>query len=113
MYVLTGLVGLGMIASSIGKIVQPPQLVENFTAFHLAPYMTAIGVIEFVTAVLFLVPKTSSVGTLLVTGYFGGAVVAHLVQGHPGEMVPALVLGALAWASNYLRNPRMFESFSR
>lgn len=110
---LTGLVGLGMIASAGGKLAMAPPLVENFEKMHLAPYLRPIGVLELVVAVLFLVPKTSSLGTLLVTGYFGGAVVAHLAGASPGEIVPPLVLGAMAWGSGALRNPGMFESFRR
>jgi hypothetical protein len=110
---LTGLVGLGMIASAGGKLAMAPPLVANFEKMHLTPYLRPIGVLELVIAVLFLVPKTSSLGTLLVTGYFGGAVVAHLAGGAPGEMVPPLLLGALAWGSAALRNPGTFESFRR
>ncbi len=109
--VLLALVGLGMIASGVGKLVQPPPIVENFTAFRLLPYVTAIGILELVIAVLFLVPKTSSLGALLATGYFGGAVVAELSTGEVGRVVPALVLGSLVWVVNALRNPNMFESF--
>jgi hypothetical protein len=110
---LTGLVGLGMIGSAGSKLAMAPPLVENFEKMHLSEYLRPIGVLELVVAVLFLVPKTSSLGTLLVTGYFGGAVVAHLAGGAPGEIVPPLVLGALAWASGALRNPGTFESFGR
>jgi hypothetical protein len=110
---LTGLVGLGMIASAGGKLALAPPLVENFEKMHLSGYLRPIGVLELVIAVLFLVPKTSSLGTLLVTGYFGGAVVAHLAGAAPAEIVPPLVIGAMAWASGALRNPGTFESFRR
>jgi hypothetical protein len=113
MYVTTGLVGLGMLASAAGKLSGAAPIVENFSKMHLTPYLPLIALIEIVAAVTFLVRKTSSLGTLLVTGYFGGAVVGHLASQTAGEVVPALVLGALAWVSNLLRNPNMFESFRR
>jgi hypothetical protein len=110
---LTGLVGVGMIGSAAGKLSGAQPLVENFEKMHLSAYLQPIGILELVVAVLFLVPKTSSLGTLLVTGYFGGAVVAHLAGASPGEIVAPLVIGAMAWASGALRNPGTFESFRR
>lgn len=113
MYATTGLVGLGLLGSAGAKLSGAQQIVENFEKFHLTPFRTGIGVLEAVVALLFLIPRTSSLGTLLVTGFFGGAIVAHLAANAPGEMVAPLVLGALAWASNFLRNPNMFESLSK
>lgn len=109
----TGLVGLGLTASAIAKLSGAAPIVDNFQKFHLAPYRVTIGVLELLCAILFLIPKTSSLGILLVTGYFGGAIVAHLTTGTPSEAAPAIVLGAIAWLSAYLRNPHLFESFSR
>lgn len=111
--VLTGLVGFGMVASGILKFVRPPPLVENFERYHLLDKLPLIAVIELVCAALFLIPKTSSLGVLLVTGYFGGAVVAHLVANDPVGLVPVAVLGLSAWAVAWLRYPELFASFRR
>lgn len=108
MYVTTGLVGLALVASAGGKLAGVQPVVENFAKFQLADDRVAIGVIELLVAAFFLIPKTSSVGTLLTTGYFGGAIVAHLVSNTLLELVPVFVLGLLAWASGYLRNPKLF-----
>lgn len=110
---LTGLVGFGMVASGILKFVGPPPLVENFQRYHLLDKLPLIAVIELVCAALFLIPKTSSLGVLLVTGYFGGAVVAHLVANDPVGLVPVAVMGLSAWAVAALRNPELFASFRR
>ena len=112
-WVLTGLVGLGLVASALGKLTGGKQVTEGFEHFRLTPYIVTIGVIELICAVLFLVPKTSSIGTLLVTGYFGGAIVTHLSAGEPIQIAPAIVLGLLAWVANYLKNPNMFESLKK
>ncbi|MFK8003268.1 MAG: DoxX family protein [Polyangiales bacterium] len=112
-HILTALVGLAMCASAGAKIAGVEAIVANLTSYGLADYVVLIGVIELVSAVLFVVPKTSSVGAFLVTGYFGGAIVAHLTIGDVAGIAPAVVLGLLAWGANYLRNRQMFESFSR
>ncbi|MEM7607527.1 MAG: DoxX family protein [Myxococcota bacterium] len=112
-HVLTGLVTLALLASAGGKLSGAEAVVENLSASHLADFIMPIGVLELVVALLFAIPKTSSLGTLLVTGYFGGAIVAHLAAQDPAGIAPAVVLGALAWVANYLRNPSMFESLKR
>ncbi len=112
-WVLTGLVGLGLAASAAGKFSGAAPVVENFSKMHLAEYLQTIAIIELVCAVLFVIPKTQSIGVLLVTGYFGGAIVAHLASATPTEIVPAIVLGAIAWTANFLKNPNMFESFTK
>lgn len=111
--ILAGLVTLAMLASGMAKLSGVEQVTESFQRSHIEAFIQPIGVLEIIIAILFAIPKTSSLGTLLVTGYFGGAVVSHLAANQPGEMVPALVIGALAWVANYFRNRSMFESLTR
>ena len=110
-WILRGLVGLGLLASASMKLSGAAQIVENFEKMHLTPYLTIIALIEMTSAILLLIPRTSSLGTLLVTGYLGGALVAHLTSATPGDIAPAIILGLLAWSGNFLRNPTMFQSF--
>lgn len=107
-YGMTGLVAFAMFSSAMAKFAGVPQIVDNLERSHLGSFVNAIAVIEFMCATLFVIPRTSSLGTLLVTGFFGGAVVAHLAANDVPGVVPALLLGALAWGANYLRNRQMF-----
>lgn len=111
-HILPGLVGLAMTASAGAKIAGVEAVVTNLTSYGLADYVLPIGIIELACAILFVVPKTSSLGAYLVTGYFGGAILAHLTVGDVAGIAPAVVLGLLAWGANYLRNRKMFESLS-
>lgn len=110
--VLVGLVSFGLLASGAAKLAGAAPIVANFEKFHLSPFRVPIGVIEIVSVLLFAVPKTSSLGTLLLTGYFGGAIVAHLAGNDAGGMAPVLVLGLMTWGANYLRNRKMFQSLT-
>jgi hypothetical protein len=107
------MVELPLVGSAAAKLVGVPQVIENFEKFHLGPWRVAIGVLEVVVAALFLVPRTRSLGTLLVTGYFGGAIVANLIAETPAQAGLPVVLGGLAWAANALRTPSMFESLTK
>lgn len=69
--------------------------------------MRAIGVVEIAVAVLFLIPKTSFVGAILVTAYLGGATATHVRVGE-AFFVPVLI-GVLVWIAMGLRRPEVFR----
>ncbi len=73
---------------------------------HLAP---TLGAIMLVCAVLYAIPKTASLGAILVTGFLGGAICTHLRLGEiasPPQLV-SLMLGAMTWGGLYLRDARI------
>jgi len=51
--------------------------------------------------VLYLIPKTSIFGAILLTGYVGGTIITHLRLGEP--VYTHIALGVLAWLGLYLR----------
>ncbi|RIA10016.1 DoxX-like protein [Flavobacteriaceae bacterium MAR_2010_72] len=56
-----------------------PDSVYIFTKVGLEPYgRIGIGVLELVSGILLLVPKTAWAGALLTLGIIGGAIVMHL-----------------------------------
>jgi hypothetical protein len=68
-----------------------------------------LGIIELVCVVLYVVPPTSVLGAILLTGYLGGAVASNLRIGAPlfsNALFPAYV-GVLLWAGLYLRSNRL------
>jgi len=70
-----------------------------------------IGMGELIAAILFLIPRTSSLGVLLLSAHLGGAIVTHMSN---AEMfIPQIVMLLLVWVANYLRNPEMLASFTK
>ena len=68
-----------------------------------------IGVIELVCTALYVIPATSILGAVLLTGYLGGAVAAHMRVGNPifeAYIFPTLV-GALLWGGLLLIDFRL------
>lgn len=64
---------------------------------------------ELVSAVLFLIPRTTSLGVLLLSAYLGGAIVTHMQNGEP-YFGPAVLL-LLVWVAGYFRHPELLQSF--
>src|SRR5579872_6324587 len=88
--VLSALPVLGLIASSSMKLMHNPNMVPMFVGKfgYQESALTAIGLVELACAVLYLVPATSVLGAILVTGYLGGAVATHVRVGDPGFVTP-------------------------
>jgi uncharacterized membrane protein YphA (DoxX/SURF4 family) len=104
--VLTVLPLLALVPSALMKLTHQPAAVEGFAkAGYPASALTAIGVVEVICTVLFLVPRTATLGGLLLVAYLGGAVDSHVRAGEP-FVVPVLV-GVMVWAALYLRDPRV------
>jgi hypothetical protein len=104
--VLSAVPVLMLLVSAGMKFAKPPPVLDGFA--HLgypAATITGLGVLEVVCTVAYLVPATSVLGAILVTGYLGGAVASTFRAGDAYAW--PLILGILAWAGLYLREPRL------
>ena len=68
-----------------------------------------IGIIEAVCLVLYLIPRTSVLGMVLMTGYLGGAVATHVRLENPlfSHVLFSVYIALLMWGSLYLCEPRL------
>lgn len=106
-YVISAVPVFLMLTSAIAKFVKPAPVVQGFTQFGFpASYITPIGVLELTCLVLYLIPRTSVLGAILVTGYLGGATATNLRVGDPAFVAP-IIFGILAWAGLFLREDRL------
>ena len=69
----------------------------------------AIGLIEAVCLLVLLIPRTSILGAVLLTGYLGGAVATHLRIGNPlaSNILFPVYIGILVWAGMALIDARI------
>jgi hypothetical protein len=70
---------------------------------------TTIGAIEALCLALYLVPRTAALGAILLTGYFGGAILTHLRVGDPlaTHTLFPIYVAALVWGGLFLRDARV------
>jgi hypothetical protein len=83
---------------------------EALAKYGLDEQVRLIGVGAVLTGLLLLIPRTSSLGTLLTSSFWGGAICIHMAHGEP--YVFQAVLLVLSWGGAYLRNPATLSSFS-
>lgn len=107
-WVLSGLLAALLIGpSAMGKFVQWEGKAEAFEKMGFTEaLMFKIGVLEVLLAILFLIPRTSFLGAILLTGYLGGATLTHL---RAGELfIFPVIIGVLVWIACGLRRPGVF-----
>lgn len=89
-------------------LTKNPQAIEGMVKLGWpASAAPTILTLEIVCLVLYLIPATSVLGAVLMTGYLGGAVATHLRAGESPAM--AVVVGVLVWGGIYLRERRLWQ----
>src|SRR5258708_33708733 len=108
-WVLHGLVGGIMLLAASAKVLGffPPEQVEKL---GLSVPIQVIGAGELVSAILLLIPRTASLGVLLTSGFWVGAIWLHLSKGELFALQSAFLL--VTWVGAYLRVPGTFASFA-
>jgi hypothetical protein len=108
--VLTGVAVLFLVFDAIVKLLALPQAIEGTAQLgYPASVVQAIGVIELVCLVAYLVPRTAIIGAVLWTGYLGGAIASHVRLGNPlfTHTLFPIYIAALLWAGLWLRDRRV------
>ena len=105
-WALSGIPILMLGASATLKFMGGAGLAEGFGHLGIpAAQAFPLGVVEILCAILYLVPGTSVLGAILLTGYLGGATFAHVRVGDPFFIQP--LLGVFLWGGLYLRDARI------
>ena len=103
---LAALITLALLGSGISKLAHIPKIVAGLTHAGLPDAaILPIGILELSCLALYLIPRTSILGTFLLTGYLGGAIVTHIIARE--SLAPPLLIGIWMFASAYLRRPEL------
>lgn len=88
-------------------VTDPAQL-EMMKSMGMTPNLVHIlGVVEIVSTILFLIPRTSTIGFVLLVGYTGGILATLLTHGQDATII--YVVFALLTVSAYFRNPELLS----
>ena len=92
------------------KLMRIDPVLESFTQLgYDTSIAIGIGVLELSCLAVYLVPRTSFLGAVLLTGYLGGAVATHVRTGDPlwTHVLFPVYVGTLLWASLWARDGRL------
>lgn len=107
--VLAGLVSAFLLLDGAMKLFKPAVVVKaTLELGYPESSIVGIGLTLLVSTLLYLVPRTSLLGAVLLTGYLGGAVATHVRAGGPAfNIVLPIIFGVAIWASLWLRSERL------
>lgn len=107
--VLSLLPALMLIMSGVMKIQKSPEVLKGFGELgYPVDILVGLGAVEIACVVVYLIPQTSVLGAILITGYLGGAVSAHVRHGDPwGQCLAPAVFGVIVWLGLVLRDERV------
>jgi len=104
--VISVLVSLVFVASSFMKLKGGTDVAQGMAHLGLPDSLIVpLAILEVSCVVIHLIPATSVLGAILLTGYIGGAICTHLRVGDPFFLQVAL--GILVWLGLYLREKRL------
>lgn len=104
--ILHGVIGALMaLVGVMLAVVRSPEVVASFRELgYPQSALLPVGLAELLGAVLYLIPRTSALGAILLTAYLGAAVAAHIQKQDSMFGAPILVC-VLLWAALVLRDP--------
>ena len=107
-WVLTILPCLLFIMSSAMKFQGGPDVVKGMAHLGIpTSMMKPLAVLEITCVIIYLIPATSVLGAVLLTGYIGGAMCAHWRAGDAFYI--HIILGLVVWLGIYLREDRLWS----
>ena len=107
--IISALPVLFMLIDGVMKLFKPRVVVEaTLQLGYPESIIVSLGIVLLTCTVLYMIPTTSVLGAILLTGYLGGAVATHVRVGQ--GLFPVLfpvIVGVLIWLGLYLRDDRV------
>ena len=107
--IISALPVLFLLMDGVMKLFKPRVVVEATVQLgYPESVIVGLGIVLITCTVLYIIPPTSVLGAILLTGYLGGAVATHVRVGE--GLFPVLfpvIVGVLIWGGLYLRDERV------
>ena len=107
--IISGLPTLFLLVDGGMKLYKPQVVVEATVQMgYPESAIVGIGIALLLSTLLYLLPRTSILGAILLTGYLGGAVASQVrVSAASFNIIFPALIGALLWSGLLLRDRRL------
>jgi hypothetical protein len=108
-WIMSALPALLLLVDGAMKLVKPEVVIKTTVELGYAEtVILPLGVVLLTCTILYLIPWTTVLGAILLTGYLGGAVATHVRAGQGlFEILFPVLFGALLWGGLVLRDDRL------
>jgi ABC-type transport system involved in cytochrome c biogenesis permease component len=108
----SGLAVTFLLMDGVMKLVKPAPVIEGTLQLGFPEHIIRpLGVLLLTCVTLYVLPRTSVLGAILLTGYLGGAVATHVRVDNPlfSHVLFPVYLAVMIWAGLALRYPKLGE----
>ena len=108
--IMSALAALFLLLDGVMKLVKPAPVVEATVQLGFPESVIfGLGIVLLVCVILYVIPRTSILGAIMLTGYLGGAVATQVRVGHPlfSHTLFPVYVAALVWGGLFLRESRL------
>jgi DoxX-like family len=107
--IVSALAALFLLLDGVMKLFKPSVVVEATVKLgYPESVIVGLGIILTASTIIYLIPATTFLGAILLTGYLGGAVATHVRAGEPlFNILFPVIIGVLIWGGFYLRDDRL------
>jgi hypothetical protein len=112
--VMSGIAVLFLLVDSIAKLLEVQPVIDGTLQLgYPRGVVFSLGVILLSCVVVYMVPRTSVLGAVLLTGYLGGAIATHVRVENPlfTHVLFPIYVAALLWGGLILRDRRLLAFF--
>lgn len=103
-WILTIILGTLFLMSAAMKLTVDEATLASSSGLSVNTYRI-IAIVEIFSLILFIIPRTGIVGTLLLVAYLGGAIVSHLLNQESIAM--AVSTQIVLWITALIRFPEL------
>lgn len=87
--IISALPAFFLLSSGVNMLMKGADVMQSLARMgYPESRAVAIGIIEIVCVVIYVIPRTSILGAILLTAYLGGATASHVRVGDPQFRVP-------------------------
>jgi hypothetical protein len=106
---ISGVAVLFLLLDTLAHLAVPPPVADAFREIGFPLGLSvSLGVLEAILIVIYVLPPTAILGSILLTGYLGGAVAIHLRVEHPVfQMLFPVIVGVLIWGGVFVREAQL------
>ena len=108
--ILSALAVLFLLFDGVIKLMNIAPVAESFTRLgYPVSVALGIGILELICLAIYLIPRTSALGAILLTGFLGGAIATHVRVGDPlfSHVFFPTYIGLLVWGGLWMREGRL------
>jgi DoxX-like family len=105
--IISGWLVLFLLFDGVVKVIKLAPAMEGTGRLgYPLSLVVPIGIVELLCVIAYVIPRTSILGAILLTGYLGGATATQVRLEDPWFVFPVAV-GVLVWVGLLLRDARL------